>query len=81
MARLIIVCATAAVLCGASIGRAEPLGCLIQPFQEADVGSQVVGVLDEVMVGADRYPHNDATAYTCGLAGLECPGFCGVEVY
>jgi RND family efflux transporter MFP subunit len=30
--------------------RAEPLGCLIQPFQEAEIGSQVVGVLDKVMV-------------------------------
>jgi RND family efflux transporter MFP subunit len=29
---------------------AEPMGCLIQPFQEADVGSQVVGVIDRVMV-------------------------------
>jgi RND family efflux transporter MFP subunit len=30
--------------------QAEPMGCLIQPFQEAEVGSQVVGVLDRVMV-------------------------------
>ena len=30
--------------------RAEPLGCLIQPFQEAEVGTQVVGVIDQVMV-------------------------------
>ena len=30
--------------------RAEPMGCLIQPFQEAEVGTQVVGILDRVMV-------------------------------
>jgi membrane fusion protein, heavy metal efflux system len=30
--------------------RAEPLACLIQPYQEADIGSQVIGVLDRVMV-------------------------------
>jgi RND family efflux transporter MFP subunit len=29
---------------------AEPMGCLIQPFQEAEVGAQVVGILDRVMV-------------------------------
>jgi RND family efflux transporter MFP subunit len=40
-----------AVLCfAAAVARAEPLGCLIQPFQEAEIGSQVVGVLDKVMV-------------------------------
>ena len=50
MARLIILCAAGAVLSGAALVRAEPLGCLIQPFQEADVGAQVVGVLDQVMV-------------------------------
>jgi RND family efflux transporter MFP subunit len=50
MTRLIMVCAAAAALCCAAVVRAEPLGCLIQPFQEAEVGSQVVGVLDRVMV-------------------------------
>ena len=30
--------------------RAEPMGCLIQPFQEAEVGTQVVGILHPVMV-------------------------------
>jgi RND family efflux transporter MFP subunit len=30
--------------------RAEALACLIQPNQEADIGSQVIGVLDRVMV-------------------------------
>ena len=30
--------------------QAEPMGCLIQPFQEAEVGAQVVGILDRVMV-------------------------------
>ena len=30
--------------------RAEPMGCLIQPFQEAEVGTQVVGILDRVLV-------------------------------
>jgi RND family efflux transporter MFP subunit len=34
----------------AATARAEPLGCLIQPFQEAEIGSQVVGVLERVMV-------------------------------
>jgi RND family efflux transporter MFP subunit len=29
--------------------QAEPMGCLIQPFSEADVGSQVVGVIDRVL--------------------------------
>jgi RND family efflux transporter MFP subunit len=35
---------------GAASAPAEPLGCLIQPYQEADIGSQVVGVLDRVLV-------------------------------
>jgi RND family efflux transporter MFP subunit len=35
---------------GAAMAQAEPLGCLIQPYQEADIGSQVVGVLDRVLV-------------------------------
>jgi membrane fusion protein, heavy metal efflux system len=35
---------------GAVVAQAEPLGCLIQPYQEADIGSQVVGVLDRVLV-------------------------------
>jgi RND family efflux transporter MFP subunit len=30
--------------------QAEPLGCLIQPYQEADVGTQVVGLIDHVLV-------------------------------
>jgi RND family efflux transporter MFP subunit len=30
--------------------RAEPMGCLIQPFQEAEVGAQVVGIVDKVLV-------------------------------
>src|SRR3954451_11001702 len=29
---------------------ADPLACLIQPYQEAEIGSQVIGVLDRVMV-------------------------------
>jgi RND family efflux transporter MFP subunit len=37
--------------CALSAGaRGEPLGCLIQPFQEAEIGSQVVGVLEKVNV-------------------------------
>lgn len=36
------------VISGAA--RGESLGCLIQPFQEADIGSQVVGVLEKVNV-------------------------------
>lgn len=35
---------------GPAVVQAEPLGCLIQPYQEADIGSQVVGVLDHVLV-------------------------------
>jgi RND family efflux transporter MFP subunit len=38
------------MICGAAVAHAEPLGCLIQPFQEAEIGIQVVGVLDKVMV-------------------------------
>jgi multidrug efflux pump subunit AcrA (membrane-fusion protein) len=30
--------------------RADALACLIQPYQEADIGSPVVGVLDHVSV-------------------------------
>jgi len=30
--------------------RADPLSCLIQPYQEADIGTQVVGVIDHVLV-------------------------------
>jgi RND family efflux transporter MFP subunit len=30
--------------------RAEGMGCLIQPYQEADIGSQVVGVIERVLV-------------------------------
>src|SRR6476646_7162663 len=42
----------AATLCitFAATAQAEPLACLIQPYQEADIGSQVIGVLDRVMV-------------------------------
>jgi RND family efflux transporter MFP subunit len=40
----------AAALLAAVNVRAEPMGCLIQPFQEAEVGAQVVGILDRVMV-------------------------------
>jgi RND family efflux transporter MFP subunit len=36
------------VLCGTA--RADALACLIQPYQEAEVGSQVIGVLDKVLV-------------------------------
>jgi RND family efflux transporter MFP subunit len=51
MARSIMTWTAGAVLCSAAlVVRAEPLGCLIQPFQEAEVGTQVVGVLDEVLV-------------------------------
>ena len=40
-----------AIACMGSIAtRAEPLGCLIQPYQEADIGSQVVGVIERVLV-------------------------------
>src|SRR5690242_1623460 len=30
--------------------RADALACLIQPYQEAEIGSQVIGVLDKVLV-------------------------------
>lgn len=40
-----------AVVCACSgNARADALACLIQPYQEADIGSQVVGVLDHVYV-------------------------------
>src|ERR1700674_4842574 len=40
-----------AIACvGSTLARAEPLGCLIQPYQEADIGSQVVGVIEQVLV-------------------------------
>jgi membrane fusion protein, heavy metal efflux system len=38
-----------ACLCSAGV-RADPLSCLIQPYQEADIGTQVVGVIDHVLV-------------------------------
>jgi len=39
------------VVCVASAAvRADPLSCLIQPYQEADIGTQVVGVIDHVLV-------------------------------
>jgi RND family efflux transporter MFP subunit len=50
MARSIMTWTVGALLCSAALVRAEPLGCLIQPFQEAEVGTQVVGVLDNVLV-------------------------------
>jgi RND family efflux transporter MFP subunit len=40
---------TVACLCSAGV-RADPLSCLIQPYQEADIGTQVVGVIDRVLV-------------------------------
>src|ERR1700674_3321885 len=44
---LLIVALSGLVSLGA---RAEGLGCLIQPYQEADIGSQVVGVIERVLV-------------------------------
>jgi len=39
------------VACGLTANaRAEALACLIQPYQEAEIGSQVIGVLDRVLV-------------------------------
>ena len=40
---------------GSANSRAEPLSCLIQPYLEADVGSQVVGVIDHVLVERGDY--------------------------
>ena len=40
-------------LCGvwwSAVAQGEGLGCLIQPYQEAEIGSQVVGVIDHVLV-------------------------------
>ena len=34
----------------AGVAQAEPLSCLIQPYQEAEIGSQVIGVLDRLLV-------------------------------
>lgn len=50
MARVNLLWTAAVALWTASVAHAEPLGCLIQPFSEAEVGTQVVGVLDHVMV-------------------------------
>ncbi len=33
-----------------AVAQAESLSCLIQPYQEADIGSQVIGVLDRILV-------------------------------
>jgi len=44
-----IMIVTLVCLCSAGV-RAEPLSCLIQPYQEADIGTQVVGVIDRVLV-------------------------------
>jgi RND family efflux transporter MFP subunit len=44
------------IICmGSANSRAEPLSCLIQPYQEADIGSQVVGVIDHVLVERGDY--------------------------
>jgi RND family efflux transporter MFP subunit len=47
-----ILCVVGGMLAaaGATSARAEALACLIQPYQEAEVGSQVIGILDRVMV-------------------------------
>ena len=45
---LLIVMGSSVGLCGTA--RADALACLIQPYQEAEIGSQVIGVLDRVMV-------------------------------
>jgi membrane fusion protein, heavy metal efflux system len=42
-------------LIGSAGVRADPLSCLIQPYQEADIGSQVVGVIDHVLVERGDY--------------------------
>ena len=47
-ARLLTVAAAVCLVSGAV--QAEPLGCLIQPYQEADVGTQVIGLIDHVLV-------------------------------
>jgi RND family efflux transporter MFP subunit len=44
---LILLCLSCG-LCGTA--QADPLACLIQPYQEAEIGSQVIGVLDRVLV-------------------------------
>lgn len=41
---------TALLALGSAAVRGEPMGCLIQPFQEAEVGTQVVGIVDRVLV-------------------------------
>ena len=45
---LLIMMGSSVGLCGTA--RADALACLIQPYQEAEIGSQVIGVLDRVMV-------------------------------
>lgn len=45
-----IACAVAlAATCGGAVGQtAQPLGCLIEPYRVADVGSPVIGVIDSL---------------------------------
>ena len=47
-ARLLTVAAAVCLISGAV--QAEPLGCLIQPYQEAEIGTQVIGLIDHVLV-------------------------------
>ena len=48
------LCFAIACLAATSV-RAEPLACLIQPYQEAEVGAQVVGIIDRVLVERGDY--------------------------
>jgi len=50
MTRPLVAATLAAALAVSPAMAAEPLGCLIQPFHEAEVGSQVVGIIDRVLV-------------------------------
>lgn len=42
-------------MAGIASAHADPLSCLIQPYQEADIGTQVVGVIEHVLVERGDY--------------------------
>jgi RND family efflux transporter MFP subunit len=53
--RTATLCVLAAACFGSAAARAEALACLIQPYQEAEIGTQVVGVIDRVLVERGDY--------------------------
>lgn len=45
-----LLCLSLAGLCGTPVRAAQPLGCLIEPERTAEIGSQVVGVIEAINV-------------------------------